>query len=402
VGFREHRLVPYETSVVELRRRRAEKAEPASELLDAEVGLPVADLAQTKECLEALLLLSRRGGEEDRQQGEQQLGTLPLSNVKRLFRSRFGLELSETVFGHVRVCDLLRDERFADLCSLSMSGSTCMVTERPQQLQGTRALDEQPIEEQGSEQGRSVDVEESRSWPQCPSITGCWEDAALSPTEIDDLLFPPTPSPLYAPWLPSDRNPSSIICSPSDAEQQDSIKLFAELGLVYSGTSQCHSAEQEFGIWTARASAGEGGIIVPLAGLETLEVEDAAPNVLESMEPLWQQGSLALHSAASSGSFSYATVEALPVSTCADSSQPGVEQNAHNDTRETIKLFESLGLAAATGDFASTECCSSDSDSGREHTPLGVEPLSLDGDVEWDDLAPSTPSPWPCFRASHW
>jgi hypothetical protein len=40
--------------------------------------------------------------------------------VKRLFRSRFAVELSETALGHSQVSELLQDERFADICRVKL------------------------------------------------------------------------------------------------------------------------------------------------------------------------------------------------------------------------------------------------------------------------------------------
>lgn len=47
-------------------------------------------------------------------------GPVPLSNVKRLFRSRFQLELSETALGHSKLSELLSDERFEDVCRVQL------------------------------------------------------------------------------------------------------------------------------------------------------------------------------------------------------------------------------------------------------------------------------------------
>jgi hypothetical protein len=45
---------------------------------------------------------------------------VPLSNIKRLFRSQYQLDLSETALGHTRLSDLLQDSRFADICSVQL------------------------------------------------------------------------------------------------------------------------------------------------------------------------------------------------------------------------------------------------------------------------------------------
>jgi len=52
----------------------------------------------------------------------QQAG-ITLSNLKRLFRVTFERELSETVLGHVRLLDLMKDPRMAEVCVLSGHGN---------------------------------------------------------------------------------------------------------------------------------------------------------------------------------------------------------------------------------------------------------------------------------------
>lgn len=52
----------------------------------------------------------------------QQAG-ITLSNLKRLFRVTFERELSETALGHVRLLDLMKDPRMADVCVLSGHGN---------------------------------------------------------------------------------------------------------------------------------------------------------------------------------------------------------------------------------------------------------------------------------------
>jgi len=45
---------------------------------------------------------------------------VPLSNIKRLFRSLFQLELSETALGHSKLAELLQDPRFSDICIVQL------------------------------------------------------------------------------------------------------------------------------------------------------------------------------------------------------------------------------------------------------------------------------------------
>lgn len=46
--------------------------------------------------------------------------SIPISNIKRLFRSQLGIELSETALGHVRLSELLTDPRFRGTCTLQL------------------------------------------------------------------------------------------------------------------------------------------------------------------------------------------------------------------------------------------------------------------------------------------
>lgn len=49
--------------------------------------------------------------------------TITISNVRRLFQSRFQLELSVTALGHVRLLDVLKDSRLHDVCVVSSQRS---------------------------------------------------------------------------------------------------------------------------------------------------------------------------------------------------------------------------------------------------------------------------------------
>lgn len=46
--------------------------------------------------------------------------TVPLSNLKRIFFTRFNLDLSETRLGHSKISELLKDSRVSDLCSVRL------------------------------------------------------------------------------------------------------------------------------------------------------------------------------------------------------------------------------------------------------------------------------------------
>jgi len=57
---------------------------------------------------------------------------VPLSNIKRVFRSRFSLELSETTFGHARLSDLLQAAAFQDICTVQLLDRGYVVFPAPQ------------------------------------------------------------------------------------------------------------------------------------------------------------------------------------------------------------------------------------------------------------------------------
>jgi len=56
---------------------------------------------------------------------------VPLSNIKRIFRTRYQTELSETMLGHSRLSDLLQDRRFHDLCTVQLQRNGYAVIAQP-------------------------------------------------------------------------------------------------------------------------------------------------------------------------------------------------------------------------------------------------------------------------------
>merc|ERR1712129_176476 len=83
--------------------------------------LPVASWEDTRLCLLELLDSTVHSAEP---------GVITISNVKRLFRSRFHLELSETVLGRTRLFDVLNDPYFQDICVVESQGDGQVVVRR--------------------------------------------------------------------------------------------------------------------------------------------------------------------------------------------------------------------------------------------------------------------------------
>jgi len=111
LGYFNGTIVPYECSTSMLKCRCAQEQRP---LMDpamtgtTEFQVVGWELARTK-LREILQSATIRGA-----------GQVPLSNVKRLFRSLHQLELSETALGHSKLTELLQDSRFHDICTVQL------------------------------------------------------------------------------------------------------------------------------------------------------------------------------------------------------------------------------------------------------------------------------------------
>lgn len=78
---------------------------------------PFASWADTRSHLAEILESALRKGKQH----------VPLSTLKRLFRSRFRTELSETALGYTKISDLLQDARVSDICSVKLLESGYVV-----------------------------------------------------------------------------------------------------------------------------------------------------------------------------------------------------------------------------------------------------------------------------------
>lgn len=90
----------------------------------AKNGLEMATWQTARQYLRDILNESARTSDD-------KLGVVPLSNVKRLFRSKFHTELSETKLGHSKLSDLLQDARFKDICSVQLQSHGYIVKQTP-------------------------------------------------------------------------------------------------------------------------------------------------------------------------------------------------------------------------------------------------------------------------------
>ncbi|CAE8623667.1 unnamed protein product [Polarella glacialis] len=122
LGYLNGSVVPYGKSQSMVKELCASTQMPCSGPGRDASGLQLADWTTAKQCLQEILSTAAATA--------QGPGMVPLSNVKRLFRSRFSIELSETMLGHSKLSELLQDERFADVCSVKLEGHGYIVVQK--------------------------------------------------------------------------------------------------------------------------------------------------------------------------------------------------------------------------------------------------------------------------------
>lgn len=109
LGYLNGAVVPYSRSQSMVKERCAGQQRPCTSGVRGAASL--ADWDNVRSCLQEILgALSPSSG------------SIPLSNVKRLFRSRFHMELSETALGHAKLSELFQDPRLRDVCDVRLKG----------------------------------------------------------------------------------------------------------------------------------------------------------------------------------------------------------------------------------------------------------------------------------------
>lgn len=131
LGYRDGALVPYSMSKCLMKKQHAELCSATTN--PEEQGLPFADMASVRACIAEIMQMARWS----------EAGCEPLANIKRTFRARYHLELSETLLGYTKLSELLRD--LPDLCYLEMRNSGCTVVPAPLDLSNLQ-MDSKPSE----------------------------------------------------------------------------------------------------------------------------------------------------------------------------------------------------------------------------------------------------------------
>lgn len=109
LGYLNGTVVPYSRSQSMVKEQSAECQRPCSGA--ARHKSPVASWDLMRQCLQQLI--------DNMGPGEH---SLPLSNIKRLFRAQFHIELSETALGYAKLSECLQDPRLHDLCEVKLKG----------------------------------------------------------------------------------------------------------------------------------------------------------------------------------------------------------------------------------------------------------------------------------------
>jgi len=111
LGYSSDGITPYAHSQSMLKDKAAAKQSACACLGGAGVGeLPLATWDSARQYLREALTCSMQEGSE----------SVPLSNIKRIFRSQFRTELSETALGHSKLSELLHDVRLRDVCTVKL------------------------------------------------------------------------------------------------------------------------------------------------------------------------------------------------------------------------------------------------------------------------------------------
>jgi len=115
LGYYNGAVVPYDRSTSMLKCRCAQELRPVADPpavnnRDGPIQFRVADWDTARLKLREIMDSAAIRGAE----------SVPLSNVKRLFRSLYQMELSETALGYAKLTELLQDPRFNDICIVQL------------------------------------------------------------------------------------------------------------------------------------------------------------------------------------------------------------------------------------------------------------------------------------------
>lgn len=126
--------------------------------------------------------------------------TIPLSNVKRLFSSRYQTELSETSLGHSKLSELLQDTRFADICRVELQGQGYIVVQTMDEERNSLLIEGFDVAVKFDD---VTPIAEQRRVEFCPDEPLSWDDGDLPVEESQRSPLQPMATPLASPGAPT-------------------------------------------------------------------------------------------------------------------------------------------------------------------------------------------------------
>jgi len=182
LGYLNGNVVPYGRSQSMVKDRSAQRQRPcesSSSRRSKSTAFATWDIMRP--CLQQLL--SVQGGQ-----------AMPLSNLKRLFRVRFNVELSETALGHAKLSECLQDPRVCDLCDVKLQGQGYIIipAQKPVAARGLISLVEGlPVNQEPSGfEGQAAAAQHSHLL--------CRRGASIQPLSMMEVHDSPEPSPTAA------------------------------------------------------------------------------------------------------------------------------------------------------------------------------------------------------------
>jgi hypothetical protein len=116
LGYLNGAVVPYGRSQSMLKEQCAKRQRPCASAARGGSGLATLEMVHT--LIQEILL------------NLPPTGAIPLSNIKRLIRSRFHVELSETALGYAKLSELLQDPCLRDICTVKLQGHGYVICPR--------------------------------------------------------------------------------------------------------------------------------------------------------------------------------------------------------------------------------------------------------------------------------
>jgi len=193
LGYLHGRVVPYNRSQSMIKELHAESQEPCG---SASMH-SVATWDMVRQGLQHFF--------ENMTHGER---SIPLSNLKRLFRAQFTVELSETALGYAKLSELLQDPRLVDLCEIKLQGHGYVMVPAVQRAPRNVISLSESLQTASTAPVPSVTLNE----PVLPTGRLLRERARfVPPLSIDDIVLrQPSPKTTPLSQAPSDMSPEDF------------------------------------------------------------------------------------------------------------------------------------------------------------------------------------------------